>query len=214
MARVGESPTLVTRALAHPAVVGIASRLPVPLAVARPFLLHDNRSENRAGSWDRLRHPSESARYAAVAAMAEQHAPAGFVLDVGCSQGLLAERLRYSRYVGLDSYAPAIARAAVRADSRTSFRYGDADAYQPDAAPDVVVLNEVLYYLPHPLATVQRYARLLAPGGVLVISMYLHTWATRRLLRRISALVPLCDTVTVQRSSPLAWVVSVHRPGG
>lgn len=202
---------MVARALTSDLAVRVASHLPIPLPLARPFLLRDNRQENLAGSWGRLRSPSERGRYSAVRTMTERHARHGFVLDVGCSQGLLHEGLSYGRYVGVDSYRPAIERAAARADHRTQFIHGDADTFTPDQPPDAVVFNEVLYYLPRPLETVERYAQLLAPDGVLIISLFRHTWATRRLLRHISAALPVLDAMVVEGESHLAWAVSAHR---
>jgi trans-aconitate methyltransferase len=142
--------------------------------------------------------------------MTERHSGTGFVLDVGCSQGLLQEGLRYGRYVGVDSHGPAIERAAARADHRTTFLHGDADTFQPDQNADAIVLNEVLYYLPRPLDTVKRYAQHLAPGGVLIISLFLHTWATRRLMRHISTAFPVTETVVVTGRSHLAWAINAH----
>jgi trans-aconitate methyltransferase len=191
-------------------MVGLGSHLPVPLSLARPFLLHDNRQENLNDSWDRLRNPSEAVRYQAVRTMVERHARYGFVLDIGCSQGLLQEGLSYRRYLGIDSYRPAIERAASRGDHRTRFLHSDAQTFTPNRPPDAIVFNEVLYYLPRPLQTVQRYARFLAPGGVIIISLFLHTWATRRLLRRISAVVPVVERVVARGESHLAWAISVH----
>ena len=107
------------------------------------------------------------------------------MLDLGCSQGILQEGLTYRRYVGVDRYAPALSRAQGRGEVLTAFVSADVVTFEPDEPPDAVVLNEVLYYLPHPVRVVERYARLLAPGGVVVVSCYARTWPTRHLLRRL-----------------------------
>jgi SAM-dependent methyltransferase len=204
--------TVVARGLNSRLAVEIASRLPVPLAVARPFLLHDNEQENLIGGWGRLRDPAESPRYETVRRLCEKYARDGFVLDVGCSQGILQEGLAYSRYVGIDSHEQTVLRAAIKADDRTSFEQATADTYRPDQPPDAVVFNEMLYYLPNPLKTVQRYANLLAPGGVLIVSVYLRTWATRRMLRQISKLYPVSDCAVTTSRPQLAWIANVYRP--
>ena len=204
--------TVVARGLNSRLAVEIASHLPVPLAVARPFLLHDNEQENLTGGWRRLRDPAESPRYETVRRLCEKYAQDGFILDVGCSQGILQEGLAYSRYVGIDSHEQTVLRAAAIADDRTSFQQATADSYQPDQPPDAVVFNEVLYYLPHPLKTVQRYASLLAPGGVLIVSLYLRTWATRRMLRQISKLYPVLESAVTTSQTQLAWIANVYRP--
>jgi trans-aconitate methyltransferase len=180
--------------------------------VARPFLRRDNEQENLSGGWGRLRDPAESPRYETIRRLCDDYAHDGFILDVGCSQGILQEGLAYSRYVGIDSHEQTVLRAAAKADHRTSFQQATADSYEPDQPPDAVVFNEVLYYLPHPLNTVQRYASLLAAGGVLIVSVYLRSWATRRMLRQISKLYPVADSAVTTSRPELAWIANVYRP--
>ncbi len=205
-----DRPALVQRVLGG-AAVAVLDRLPVPLALARVLMLVENAVENARGGWDRLRDDAEADRYRAVRAAVERHAPAGFVLDVGCSQGILQEGLRYRRYVGVDRYAPALGRARGADEPGTSFVAADASAFVPDEAPDAVVLNEVLYYLPRPVRVVERYASLLAPAGVLVVCCYARTWPTRHLLRRLQRRLQLVESVRVVAGAH-AWEVAVLRP--
>ena len=205
-----DRPALVQRVLGG-AAVAVLDRLPVPLALARVLMLVENRVENARGGWDRLRDGAEAARYRAVRAAVERHAPDGFVLDVGCSQGILQEGLRYRRYVGVDRYGPALQRARGAGAPRTTFVAADASRYVPDAAPDAVVLNEVLYYLPRPLRVAERYAGLLAPGGVLVVCCYARTWPTRRLLHRLRRRLRVLGSERVV-AGPHAWEVAVLAP--
>ena len=51
--------------------------------------------------------------------MVERYAADGFVLDIGCSQGILQEGLRYRSYLGVDSFADSIRLASAKADDRT-----------------------------------------------------------------------------------------------
>ena len=213
----GHDPGTDTRTLAGRAVHGAASsylvaHLPVPLALVRPFLLHDDAQENDHDGWSRLGAPAEAARYAAVRSLCHAYAPDGNLLDVGCSQGLLHEGLSYGRYVGIDAHEKPLVQARQCADDRTSFLRADADRYEPAAPLDAVIFNEVLYYLPRPVRTVQRLARRLAPRGVLIVSMY-RAWATTRIMRQISALFPVVENRPVTGPSGLAWTVTVFRPG-
>ncbi|HEX8508971.1 MAG TPA: methyltransferase domain-containing protein, partial [Propionibacteriaceae bacterium] len=127
-----------------------------------------------------------------------------------CSQGILQEGLRYRRYLGVDRYAPALRRARAAPDARTAFVCADVATFVPDEPPDAAVFNEVLYYLPHPVAVVERYADLLAPSGVLVVSCYARTWPTRRLLARLRRRLELLESVRVV-AEPHAWDVVVLR---
>lgn len=193
------------------AAVVMISALPLPLWLLRRILQRDNARENRKDSWQRLRDHSEQPRYAAVRRAVERYAADGFVLDLGCSQGILQEGLRYGRYLGIDSSSRAIALASPKSDAQTRFVCADVDAFVPDRPPDAVVLNEVIYYLPDPLRTVQRQARSLAPGGVLVISLFHRAWSCRRLLRHLGQRFDLVESGLVA-SGHLAWTIAVYRP--
>lgn len=203
--------TLVGWLMASRAAVWLLSVLPVPLCVVRAVLRRDNVAENRKDSWQRLRGVQEQARYAAVRTMVEKYAADGFVLDVGCSQGILQEGLRYGRYEGVDLAGGSIALAAVKTDERTHFVCAEGATYRPSRRPDATVLNEVVYYLSDPLGAVLHHAELLAPGGVLVVSIFARTWSSRRLMRRIAQKLDLVESVLVT-SGHLAWTVSAFRP--
>ena len=202
--------TVVARALEDARLVRIGSQLPVPLGLVRPILRRNDAEENRRGNWMRLRAAEEFPRYAAVARLIDTYAPDGFILDVGCSQGILQERVAYARYLGIDTSAAAIARASVKTDDRTSFQVADASCYQPQQPVDAVVLNEVVYYLSQPLATVHRYGRYLADRGVLILCN-VDSWATRRLRRRLATRLPCVDRVDVRGESGLIWTAAVFR---
>ena len=203
--------TFVAQLMRSKMAVGLLSAVPVPLFLMRSILVHDNARENRKDSWQRLRERSEAARYQAVRNVTERYARDGFVLDVGCSQGILQEGLAYGRYLGVDNCEQSIIIASAKSDKRTQFRCGDGSVFIADQAPDAVVLNEVIYYLPDPIGTVQHYARQLAPDGVLIISIYARTWSSRRLLRAIAARLERVESNLVT-SDHLAWTVAVYRP--
>ena len=204
-------PTLVGRLMRSRVAVGVISAAPLPLWLLRRILQRDNARENRKDSWQRLRDRSEQPRYAAVRRAVERYAAEGFVLDLGCSQGILQEGLRYGRYLGIDSLSQAITRASPKSDAQTQFSCADVDAFVPDRPPDAVVLNEVLYYLPDPLRTVQRCAGYLSPGGVVIISLFHRAWPCRRLLRRLGRRFDLLETDLVS-SGHLAWTIAIYRP--
>ena len=205
------TPTPVARWLASRPAVMIMSAAPVPLPVVRSFLQRDNARENRQDSWQRLRHDAEQARYDAVRSVVERYAADGFVLDIGCSQGILQEGLRYRTYLGVDSFADSIRLASAKTDDRTRFICADAMTFLPDEPADAIVMNEVLYYLPNPIAAVRHHARSLNTEGVIIISVFSHAWATRRLLRMIAEQL---DQIQIEQvdSGHLAWSIAVYRP--
>ena len=176
----------------------------------RWFLQRDNARENQ-DSWQRLRHDAEQARYDAVRSVVERYASDGFVLDIGCSQGILQEGLRYRSYLGVDSFADSIRLASAKTDDRTQFICADAMSFIPDEPADAIVMNEVLYYLPNPVAAVGHHARSLSTAGVIIISVFAHAWATRRLLRMIAGQL---DQIQIEQvdSGHLAWSIAAYRP--
>lgn len=104
------------------------------------------------------------------------------ILDIGCGTGSLSLLLAELGHgvVGTDWSAEMIARArAKRTAAGMPARFFVMDAAAPALAPgrfDVMLCRHLLWALPDPARVLQRWARLLAPGGWLVlIEGYWHT---------------------------------------
>jgi 2-polyprenyl-3-methyl-5-hydroxy-6-metoxy-1,4-benzoquinol methylase len=203
--------TFVAQLMRSKLAVGLLSVAPIPLFLVRSILARDNARENRKDSWQRLRERSETARYSAVRKVTERYARDGFVLDIGCSQGILQEGLKYARYLGVDNCEQSIQLARFKCDHWTQFVCADGSTFVADQPPNAVVMNEVIYYLPDPIAAVEHHTRRVAPGGVVIVSIYARTWSSRRLLRALAARLELLES-TLIRSGRLAWTVAVYRP--
>ena len=203
--------TFVAQLMRSKVAVGLLSAAPIPLFLVRPILARDNARENHKDSWQRLRGRTEAARYRAVRDVIERYAADGFVLDIGCSQGILQEGLSYGRYLGVDNSEQSIRLAQSKCNRRTRFVCADGSTFVADQRPNAVVMNEVIYYLPDPIAAVEHHARGLAPGGVVIISIYARTWSSRRLLQAIGKRLELLES-NVIRSDHLAWTVAAYRP--
>jgi ubiquinone/menaquinone biosynthesis C-methylase UbiE/DNA-binding transcriptional ArsR family regulator len=133
--------------------------------------------EAHAGDWDRIRalHVDESEVEAAILA-ALGKGPFKLLVDLGVGTGRILELLgdRYARGLGLDinpsmlSYARAkLARARI---GTAEVRHGDIYNIPLDnGVADAAVVHQVLHFLSEPQAALAEAARVLKPGGRLLI---------------------------------------------
>lgn len=105
-----------------------------------------------------------AARFAATRAMIAERAR-GAVLDVGCGHmPFRADAVRVAaQYEGLDIEA--------RVPGVTHIGSAEAMPMIPDASYDTVFSFEVLEHLPHPQRAMAEMARVLRPGGVLLLTV-------------------------------------------
>lgn len=103
------------------------------------------------------------------------------ILDAGCGSGRLAELLRpFGRVVGCDCSERALAHARGRGVEVFVADLNDADL--GEARFDVVTAIDVLYHraIRDDRAVVQRLARALRPGGLLILNLPAYEWLRSR----------------------------------
>lgn len=130
-----------------------------------------------AADWTRIRalhiaeHEVERAMLQALGA-----GPFKLLLDLGTGTGRTLELFagRYERGLGLDvnqamlNYAEGTIAKGKLANAQV--RHGDIyNLALPDACADAVVIHQVLHYLPDPSVALREAARVIAPGGRLLI---------------------------------------------
>ncbi len=136
-----------------------------------------------ADEWDTLRslHVPESAVEAAMAALLDAR-PIGRLVDVGTGTGRMLTLFgtQASHVMGIDR-SPEMLRVARGKLSGTllqgwDLRQGDIAALPvADACADTVILHQVLHYIPAPERAVSELARIVAPGGhVLIVDFAPH----------------------------------------
>jgi ubiquinone/menaquinone biosynthesis C-methylase UbiE/DNA-binding transcriptional ArsR family regulator len=133
--------------------------------------------EKHAGDWDQIRtlHVAEAEVEAAMRA-ALGSAPVDLLVDIGTGTGRILELFadRYARGLGFDlstamlAYArPKLAQAGI---GHAQVRQGDIyDLPLADGSAGAVVMHQILHYLSDPARAVAEAARLVAPGGQLLI---------------------------------------------
>ncbi|MDH3747133.1 MAG: metalloregulator ArsR/SmtB family transcription factor [Gammaproteobacteria bacterium] len=150
-------------------------------------------------------------------------APLGDIIDIGCGHGrilkLLASRAKRAVGVDIDADARRFARAELLLAGlpHCTLRKGDMYALPfADKEFDTVILDDVLGDADRPVAAIEEAARLLRPGGRLL----LLATANRNDVRGISAnLAAWCRSTGLRLSSPRSvpvknpsWVLAVATP--
>lgn len=153
-------------------------------ATPEAFSRHYNESvptvEEELAFWSDYHGHRHEMRYRLVGTAVRRHAPrGGVVLDIGCGSALVADHLHDLplHYVGLDfgghHIESAVKRqaAAPRRPLRSTFVRGDGERLPvADGSVDVVVFTEVIEHLVRPELAVGEIARVLRPGGHLVMT--------------------------------------------
>jgi ubiquinone/menaquinone biosynthesis C-methylase UbiE/DNA-binding transcriptional ArsR family regulator len=130
-----------------------------------------------APDWDRIRQlqaPAETVEAAIVAALGQK--PLRSLVDLGTGTGRMLTLLapRAQRAVGLDaSHAMlSVARANLEKAGVRGVELRQGDIHAPPVEPnafDLVVIHQVLHYLDEPARALREAARLVAPGGRLLV---------------------------------------------
>lgn len=137
--------------------------------------------EYASGAWDHFFGPDELSRHEVLVDLIRAARPAPRLLDLGCGSGRLASMLQASpvaSYLGVDVSAEGLRRARSLALPPPFDRFEQQDFEKWQPAPgdfDVITFNECLGYAPDPLRTASRFARLLPPGGSLIVSHFRAT---------------------------------------
>jgi len=170
--------------------------------------------EYAEGAWSRLGAGGDADRYAIILGHLLRRATTSSLLDVGCGSGHLLEfvsRADLTDYVGLDISEEAIKLAEARGFANASFHASTAEAYTPDRKFDVIVFNEVVFYLKDPRAVLTRYQSFLEPGGLLLVSM-VECPLARLLWHKLSRAFVTTQRTQVGAGGALSWSIRALAP--
>ena len=131
-------------------------------------------------------------RYAVISSILRSQNKPLSLLDVGCGEGVILKHLEpgiLSKYTGLDFAQSSLDNIHPRREL-DRFICSRIEDYVPDERWDAILFNEVLYYTSDPVAQIKKFERALAPGGIMVVSIFKKrkVWAyNNRCARRIKA---------------------------
>jgi ArsR family transcriptional regulator len=129
-----------------------------------------------AAIWDQIRslHVAESEVERAID-QALGRRPLGRLVDVGTGTGRMIELFgpRATQAIGIDRSSEMLRLARVKLEAagiHSSLRQGDMYALPlADQSADTIVVHQVLHYAHSPAAAIAEAARVLAPGGTLLV---------------------------------------------
>ena len=133
--------------------------------------------EAHAATWESVRalHVEDEQIERAIAEMLADR-PIGSLLDIGIGTGRMLELFapRAERAIGIDRSSEMLRLARVKLEeagiSGASLRQGDMYALPlADRSCDSIILHQVLHYAQQPGAAIAEAARVLAPGGQLLV---------------------------------------------
>lgn len=133
--------------------------------------------DRHAADWDHIRslHVTETVVEEAIVALLGRER-VGLLVDLGTGTGRMLELLagRYDHAIGFDANHAMLSYARAKLSSagidHAQVRHGDLYALPlGDAVADAVLMHQVLHYLVDPARAIAEAARVLAPGGRLLI---------------------------------------------
>lgn len=166
------------------------------------------------GVWDWIGKVDQLSRYSIITGYCHFYKPSASILDLGCGEGWQAERmdkLKYHDYLGIDISSEAINRARKFEDEKTEFRSMNVEDVSLDKEYDIIIFNEILYYLDDPVAMMDRLIEGLTEDGIMIVSMY-NSEMTKKLWRAIESKYTVLDEVGLKNRKGVVWYVKVLTP--
>lgn len=132
----------------------------------------------RKGRWDSLKSEKEANRYFQIIDFMKKYGPKNpSILDLGCGDGVLRERMDgfdFDKFKGIDFSTVSIAKAKAKNLLKSEFDARDIIHFIPEQSYDIIVFNEVFYYIPDAekhrvLALISNH---LNQGGIIITSIF------------------------------------------
>ena len=167
-----------------------------------------------AGRWSYLEKISELAHYSLIVGYCQYFNKHGRILDVGCGNGVLQQRLSilpYAAYTGIDISQVAIDSAQAFSNSTTTFMAADAATFKPDNLYDIIIFNESLYCFNDCTKILSHYEKFLSAKGVMLISMHVQELSVKH-WQAIDRQYRILDAVQLCNAENTEWVCKAVQP--
>lgn len=168
-----------------------------------------------AHKWDGLRTAAEEGRYKILAGYIQKYTPGGRILDLGCGEGILLEKLstdHFSQYTGVDFSKVAIDNANKENHPKATFIVGDLNNLDITGVYDVIIYNESLYYLSDPLGAVQKLFPHLSATGIFLFSIVdKHGKVQTKYWEVLCSKLTLLETNQVKNDADHSWTVNAYK---
>jgi SAM-dependent methyltransferase len=145
-----------------------------------------------------------------AATVARAIAPRGRALEIGCGPGWMSEAVRRIGWQVVSNERVVDAATIATRKRGLSLFVGGLDAVKSDAQFDLVIIHQVLEHLDEPLATLEAIARVLKPGGTVLIGVPNYAswqarctcrhWQHLEVPRHLSHFTPATLQVACQRA--------------
>ena len=166
-------------------------------------------------NWEGLKGLGELGRYSIIVGYAYYFFKAPSILDLGCGEGILQERLaatNYTSYLGIDFSEVAIANAKKLENSNTFFAVGDLNYYTAEGIYDLIIYNESLYYLSNPAEVVSKLFPHLSKDGLFIFSLVdKHGKEQTGLWETLATILHLLESTKVTNSAGHLWTINVYK---
>lgn len=132
----------------------------------------------KKGVWDNLNSEAERVRYQSIIDLMYTFGTKNpSILDLGCGEGILCKRLEnndYSYFLGMDFSSVSIDKANLLQLKNAEFICADIHTFVPKQTFDVIVFNEVFYYIhdSEKQNVLQCMINNLNPNGIIITSMF------------------------------------------
>lgn len=164
----------------------------------------------KKGKWDYM--GKENLRYQAIVnQIRETKLNQPKILDLGCGYGALNDYLSaddYSRFLGVDFSSNAIQRANNANYPNATFQVEDIHQFFPNETFDIIIFNEVLYYLEDQMEIVNRFSTYFNAKGFFIFSFY---GGREDLVHELEENFQLIHKESVQQSESVHWNVCLYQ---